>query len=134
MHPVETIYQLAGTSGDYRECHHLLRTEGMEDSIFRFPTVIARRNGVPIGCVGTQDRNDMVVCGPLVIKGGNKPIVAMRLLEAYDLLMQLHGIKLYYFSVAADRTDAFSRKKLEGIGMEYWETVGDYIWFKRRLS
>lgn len=134
MRPTETSYLLAVSSKDYRDCHQLAQDEGFDGGhSFSFPTVVARRNGELAGFFATQPADNAVIAGPLVVRGRRNPILAMRLIEAYDRVMRMHGIRLYYFSVAKDRADALSRERLTSLGMRYWEDVDDVFWFKKEL-
>lgn len=136
MKPTETVYILAASSKDYADCHTLDYAEsGVDhDDTFSFPTVLAKRDGEVIGFLATIPNKRFVAAGPLVVKGGRNPIVAMRLLEAYDRIMAHCGMKMYYFSVDASRADALSIDRLKELGMQHMETKGNYAWMKRELK
>lgn len=134
MKPTHTSYTLATSSKDYAECHALeLAETGAESHAYSFPTVIARRDGEVIGFFATIPPDKYVIAGPLVIKGGRNPVVAMRLIEAYDVVMRRLGIQLYYFTVDATRTDALSLERMQAVGMQHWETRDGITWMKREL-
>lgn len=134
MKPTETSYTLAASSKDYAECHALEYAEhGTESAGYSFPTIIARRDGEVIGFFATIPPDKYVIAGPLVVKGKRNPVVAMRLIEAYDAMMRRLGIRLYYFTVDATREDAMSIKRLEELGMRHWETTDGIAWMKREL-
>jgi hypothetical protein len=135
MRPIDTTYQLAISSKDYRDCHRLMQAEeGLPDmGALSFPTVMARRDGKLVGFLSTHNDNRYVIAGPLIVKGMRNPMITLRLVEAYDMIMLAHGIKLYYFSVDANRKDAFSREKLESLGMKFWEQKDDTAWYKKEL-
>ena len=136
MHPTETQYLLARSSKDYKLLHDLVESEtGKPDTTaYSYPTVFAIRNGEIIGFFATHQNDRAVIAGPLVIKGGRNPFVAMRLAESYDTVMRMNGIKFYYCSVDAKRTDVFGKGRIESLGLTYWETVDGIAWYKRHLQ
>lgn len=134
MKPVETSYKLAASSKDYRDCLRLAREEGQDVACLHFPTVVARNTqGEVLGFFSTVPDSRYVIAGPLVVRGGRRPVLAMRLMEAYDRVMASVGVTLYYFTVRSDRTDALASERLEAMGMKHWQTRNGISWFRKEL-
>ena len=97
MHPSNTMYRLA-TAADEPEL--LTWPEGLLPR--RFPTVIAERDGEIIGYLGTHDRDDCILAGPMEVRLENeraKGLVALRLIEAYETVLLHAGIEFYFYGV-----------------------------------
>lgn len=96
MHPDSTVYRLA-TPADEAEIRAL--PDGQVPRAF--PTVVAERDGEIIGFLGTHDRRDCILAGPLSIAlpaGRARGVVAWRLIQTYEfILMQVQGIDSYCF-------------------------------------
>lgn len=64
-----------------------------------WPTVIAERDDEMIGVIGTHAHRNAVVAGFL---HAPHPITALRLVEAYENVLRLAGVREYWFSLAKD--------------------------------
>lgn len=132
MHPRDTDYHLAKNPREYRRCRTLLSKEGISQTL-SYPTVFAERGGEVIGVLGTIPNNDMIVAGPLVIRTeGNTAILALRLIEAYELVLKSSGVKFYNFGIettqetwisAAVRAGAVKRTEVDGT-----------VWFQKDVN
>jgi hypothetical protein len=98
-----------------------------------WPVVVAERKGKIIGFLGTQDRKEMVVAGPLEVAIKNKGFVVMRLIEAYDNLMRSLGMKEYWFSVDAKNNVKWEGQVKDSGFCAKIEDIGDESWYKRQL-
>lgn len=94
-----TIYRLAIAS-DAPACYALeYRTFG-EIWPLGFPTIVAERNGEIIGLISTSvECNWATMAGPLCLKRPSA-VVAMRLIEFYEMALKTDGHKSYVFFVS----------------------------------
>jgi hypothetical protein len=128
MHPSSTNYKLATE----RDKFAIYDTFDL-DRILGWPVVIAEREDKIIGFMGTQDRKDMIVAGPLEISLKIKGFVAMRLIEAYDKLMRSFGVKEYLFSIDS-KDNAKWLKQVHDTGFcTKMDDVEGESWYKREL-
>src|SRR5262245_41754596 len=101
MHPARTSYRLAHSSKDYRACHQLLKGLQIAAGTLSWPTVMAIREGEVIGCLSTQTDKGAIIAGPLAVSTTPPSLVALRLVEAYEHVLQRLGLQGYYFGVVA---------------------------------
>ena len=128
MHPTITEYRMA-LNKDMLSIY-----ENFElDRHMGWPVVVAERKGKIIGFLGTQDRKEMVVAGPLEVAIKNKGFVVMRLIEAYDNLMRSLGMKEYWFSVDAKNNVKWESQVKDSGFCAKIEDVGEESWYKRQL-
>ena len=104
---------------------------GNQPEDYLWPVVMAERDGELIGVRVTQNREDLVVAGPLRVSLGNPSFVALRLIETYDTILNEKGIKAYYFSV--DSQDTRWNQAILKTGVEYKGEVNGYEWYVRQL-
>jgi len=98
-----------------------------------WPTIVAKRDGIVIGRLGTLDYEDKVVAGDLWIEDGITPLVTLRLLEMYEVILQGLGITEYLFSIAADNHKW--KRIIEKAGMvDLLEDVNGFAWYRRTIS
>lgn len=123
MHPHTTQYRLANSAD---EPELLTWPDGMLPR--RFPTIVAERDGEIIGYLGTHDRNDCIMAGPMEVRLENeraKGAIALRLIEAYEIVLLHAGVEFYFYGVQngpwRDATERSPRTELiheqEGIGV-----------------
>jgi hypothetical protein len=135
MKPVKTLYRVADNSGDYKKCHALLR-EFMpeEERTFNWPTVVAERDGEIVGFLATYVVKGFIEAGPMVIAvEGHKSFVALRLVEAYENLLQLLGYKSYIFSIKKSNKKWVEAVERGGNLKPYSETE-DYFWYQKAVK
>jgi len=126
MRPRKTKYRLA-QRGDYRKAHKLTGWKAR----MSWPTVVAERDGELIGVIGTHARRDAVVAGFLYAP---HPIVALRLIEAYERVLRLAGVREYWFSLAKDAPERWRRVVEENPDLVEPRGERDGVsWFKRKL-
>lgn len=97
MQPSATIYRIA-TDDD--EPSLLVMPNGLVAR--RFPTVVAERDGEIIGYLGTHDRHDVILAGPMDIcleSERAKGVIASRLIQAYETVLLLAGVDFYFYTV-----------------------------------
>lgn len=95
MRPTSTHYRIS-TELDEPNLH--VMAQGLVPR--RFPTVVAERDGQIIGFLGTHDRRDAILAGPLEVElpsGRHRAVVAMRLIQAYENVLTLAGIDHYFY-------------------------------------
>ena len=97
-----------------------------------WPVVVAKRKNKIVGFLGTQDREDMVVAGPVEVKLKIKAFVLKNLIEIYDALLKKLGMKEYLFSVDKKQEKWIAQIEILTIYEKVSET-DDYVWFKRIL-
>lgn len=96
MHPASTRYRLE-SSADAAQIAAL--PGGLVPR--KFPTVVAEREGRILGFLGTHDREDCILAGPLGVRdreGRSRAIIAWRLLQAYEVVLAHAGVSAYYFT------------------------------------
>lgn len=95
-----------------------------------WPVIVAERKGKIVGFLGTQDRDDAVVAGPLEIKLKVKAFVLFKLIETYDLFMKAIGIKEYLFDVDKSESGWISQINDSGFCVPMSE-MDNHVWYKR---
>jgi hypothetical protein len=134
MKPVKTLYRIADNSGDYKKCHALLREIAPEeDRKFNWPTVVAERDGEIVGFLSTRTLHGRIEAGPMIIGvEGHKSFVALRLIEAYENLLNLLGYKGYIFSVR--KSDPKWVKAVEhGADLKPYAETEDRFWYYKKV-
>lgn len=134
MIPAENMtYMLAYTPTDYKVCHELLRKERGFDAPMTFPTVIARRDGNPIGFLSTHPSDKMVIAGKIVVKDTPRPIIIiMRLIEAYEFVLHRAGVTMY--NVPVDKKQPKLVAAMRKIIGEPYAEDDENLWFKRIIQ
>jgi hypothetical protein len=132
MYPVSTEYRLANE----QDLQQLYDTFDIPCKL-GWPTVVAVRGNKLLGFLSTQERDEAVVAGPLMVncrKGKSKAFVCLRLVEAYDNLMRAMGIRKYLFHVAKDETPAWVRQVDEAGIYAIINETDAHLWYERDLS
>ena len=105
MHPSRTEYKIVRPGGAFNKLYALAKRLGepLATGTLNWPTVAAERDGKVIGFLSTLPVDGAVVAGPLILE---KPsaITAMRLAEAYEVVLRLGGVKTYLHTVEKART------------------------------
>lgn len=126
-------YKVCGSNEEYRKVYKFLEGTEFEDMSLAYPTIYAVRNGKIEGMIGTHDRKDMIVCGPIYIKskGLIKAPLELRLVDAYESLLINLGVKVYVFYVK--KTDRRRINMLREVGLTpRWENE-ESVWYIRRF-
>jgi hypothetical protein len=105
---VSYVYRVAATPQDYQAAKALLLAEGLPEQRLSFPTILGYEEDVLLGFLATDLSQDMVVCGPLVLRSDLPRMkLALGLCEAYELAMRNLGIKA--FVAAAEKGTLMDR-------------------------
>ena len=127
----DTEYLLAGNAQDYTKSRRFFRENGIEVSKLTFPTVFAKRHGQVVAVLSTLPIKDAIVAGPLHIDvEGNPSFVFMRLVDAYDGVMQKLGITGYTFYTKKDDTKYLKAIRAMEV-KELYTDENDRVWFER---
>lgn len=122
-----TDYLLAKKK-DFIECAAFT---GNQPEDFLWPVIMAKRNNVLIGVMATQNRDELVVAGPLKVDLPNPAFVALRLIDYYDRVMAELGIKKYYLSVLKE--DEKWNQSILKSGLSICGDFDQYHWYVREL-
>ncbi len=106
------------------EENHGLNTERAE-----WPIIVAVDGEEVAGFIGTGYPNGIWVMGHLWARSG---IIALRLVEHYDMLANYLGVKEYFFNV--DKTNERWIAQIERLGFVQHSADEDTIWYKRCLN
>lgn len=92
-------FRVAQTAEDYALCDRLAQKESVLRSLIDFPTVMALDEDDNLaGFIGTKIEKQMIIAGPLVMRSDKRRVFqALRLCDAYRLVMQSLGIKSFIF-------------------------------------
>ena len=104
MQPQNTIYRLANPGGEFNKLYAMgKRILGHEIGRLRWPTIVAERDGVVVGFIGTLKDDNIVLTGPLIVDLPKaRMFVAMRLIEAYEQLRRITGVMPILCAVRSD--------------------------------
>ncbi len=95
----------------------------------RWPVVVAEENDEISGFMGTENRDDAVVGGPIIAGSGS---VALRIILFYESILVNLGVRVYIFSVAK-KAAMWVRAIMKTQRAEIMSSNGDTIWFRRQL-
>lgn len=88
-------YRIA-TSSDFRRLHRFVAEQGEPSPTLSFPTVYAEKDGKILGFMATGHLDGMLFGGPLIMeKARPHPIIAFRLIEAYESALVSLGVSAY---------------------------------------
>jgi len=91
-------YKVAETPEDFKAAKKLLLAEGFAEQEIGFPTVMAWEGETLIGYITTTPHPDMVLGGPMVMKGDKQRVfTSVRLVELYEQTMLSLGITSVIF-------------------------------------
>jgi hypothetical protein len=126
-----TLYRLAATPADYGRCRLLIGAA----KPLRFPTVMAERDGVLVGVLGTEAAYpDKIVAGPLVVSAAipNPAFLTVRLIDAYETELRRAGVKAYLFCTGLDN-HRFVRW-IQALGGREVSQCEGYRWYWREVA
>lgn len=124
-------YRLAKPGGEYNRLYRMAEKEGMSNTHFGWPVIVAEENGKAIGFLATYDTESALIAGPLVIEGSNRPFVFIRLVDAYENLLKTIGVSVYCFRIAKDNPE-----RIAWVDKYGYERVGEtetMMIYKREL-
>jgi hypothetical protein len=109
MTPRETQYFLVTEPEHYGACRAFAKEQGVSAK-FGWPTVVAVRDGEFVGLLSTLRRSESIYAGPLVLSPKAKHITVLRLIEAYEQVLQSMGASYYWFGTETPQMDALAQK------------------------
>lgn len=136
MFPRSTKYRLATSPADYKACRALFADNHGADptNSLSFPTVMAERDGALVGFLSTWSSKKALIAGPLEVKGGKNIFLFIRLIEAYENVMRIAGVKRFLFFTQLGREDSFDPERIKEFskfGVKFLRTeVGQAIFVK----
>lgn len=133
MHPDKTIYKVIKAPTDYKRCHRLMENNAeFRGCTLAFPTVVAIRDKKIIGFLSTRPSKDAVIAGPLVVSNElkNKAIVAMRLVEAYEITLKRAGVSIFLFSIPKKSNWA---RQVKTFYAQPFSEKDNKLWFRKEL-
>lgn len=92
---MQTEYKIATTYDEYSDCHGLLE----EDDELSYPTVMAVRDGKPIGMISTDNGKENVFATHIM---ANSIYTCIGLYELYEQVLSNLGIEHYLFYIEKD--------------------------------
>ena len=98
---------------------------------YGFPTVIAERDDVIVGYMSSRPgREDAIECHAIK---ADSSIIALRLMEAYESILDVFDVKGYIFSVSKDAPEFMDVVLKLPETVQYGESA-DYIFAMRMLT
>lgn len=100
-------FKVAETNEEFTSAHELMVAEGFSPQPLDYPTVLAYDGDELIGMLTTDVSNDMVLAGPLAMKGGIRRIkTAVNLAEFYESTLRSIGVTRFVFWAMQNSTVA----------------------------
>lgn len=132
MYPSKTVYRLADNPADYRACHDILRAHNRPlDWKLHWPTVVAIRDNKVIGFLSTCKSTWAVMAGPLE---SPSPFVTLRLVEAYEVVLNTIGVSRYCFFIEKDIAHTHWVKQVRTLGLNPISQTPTRFYFERILK
>lgn len=125
-----TSYHLAVSETEISQCADFL---GVRKESFLWPVIMAENDGIIVGVLGTQNREDCIVAGPLSVDSDNNGPVMIKLIETYDKYLKKVGIETYMFFVDYDNNDWINQVERSGTVIMI-EDMGSHKWYRRDLN
>lgn len=136
MYPAHTVFRLARAGGEFNKLYAIARRNGtpLPAGTLNFPTVLAEREGKVIGFLSTIKASQSIgVCaGPLMLAKGPNMLLAIRLAEAYEVLLRKVGVKEYFHTVEKTRSEYIGM--LERLGYTKQHEMDTHIVMQRKLQ
>jgi hypothetical protein len=85
----------------------------------------------PIGLLGTLKSDQAIIAGPLVVSRPHAGPTVLRLIDAYEVVLRLAGIKEYLYTVSENHPLGPMIQRVTGDVP--FAIVDDNQWFNRRL-
>lgn len=109
MYPAHTIFRLARAGGEFNKLYAIARKSGtpLPAGTLNFPTVLAERDGKVIGFLSTMKSPGLpgVWAGHMKLAKSPNMLLAIRLAEAYEVVLRKAGVREYFHTVDKDRTE-----------------------------
>lgn len=137
-HPRDTHYRVVATPADFRQCHAVLRANGVTDKeTLQKPAVMAERDGQCLGFASSRWKYGQLTLGRVQLAPGkHAPWTAYRLFEAYENLLKLYGAESYLVGVETDNPylQYFIKTGLtEPPNAKLIQDLGEFRWYQRFL-
>ena len=134
-YPLETTYNLARSSKDYREANTFLKERGVKHPRLSFPTIIARRYDRIVGIAANMQKSSFVSLRTWIDIGkGNSIFVFIRLSSCFDGILRNAGVTKYWFWVFKGNHKMLSFCKKLDIYTERETCINpNPVWFERAL-
>lgn len=116
-------YRLANQS-------EITRLSNLSGVAMRWPVVVAENEGKISGFMGTENRDDAIVGGPIIAGAG---ITALRIINFYESVLTGLGIKVYVFSVKRSFTQ-WIMAIIKTNRASVLDVNDERVWFRRELN
>lgn len=135
-----TRYRPVLADADHAAAARFQRDQGEAPTVLVYPSVIAERDRVIIGLLGTTPTNwsvpynGVVLMGPLTIKRASQPVVvvALRLMQVYESLLEVAGVQGAVFIVDPQNIGWVRLLERRGFSPYAHTDAGD--WYIRRIG
>ncbi len=133
MHPARTDYRLAHTLDHYKLCHALMDATETPKQALAFPTVYALRDGIILGFLSSYTKGGAVCAGPLVLDPTQKApgLTAIRLLDAYELILKAAGVSTFLFHIA--KANPQWKALVDKFDLHPYHETEDAWWYRKEL-
>lgn len=135
MKPRDTAYLLALRPHHYKIAHRFAAKEGaaMRER-FQYPTILAMRDGQPVGLLSTAIQRGRIVASGLVLaKALRRPLItAIRLIECYERVLSAAGVQVYVFGLSGQHTPL--QRYLARLGIHPYHADETASWYQRRFT
>lgn len=123
------VHYRVGQGRDLARAKDLARRLGVSTEGWAYPTIIAEKSGKVIASLATIMREEAIIAGPLVVRQDQPHRrTVVRLIDAYDAVMRLLGVKAYVFEASGKL-----KELVQKIGMKPFATNEDGTFFIRWL-
>ena len=133
MYSARTFYYFAATDREYHECLALAETPAEQLLARDAPLIYAVRDQKVIGWLGSDIADDgIVILGPFVATASlkRKVFLLMRLVESFERLLPLLGVKGFAFWIPAAAAEGYVHSMQRLCGMPFVQPDGShwYTW------
>lgn len=101
---------------------------------FGFPTVMACRGRTVLGFLSSYYNNGVLVAGPLVLATGRGAVTALRLVEAYERVLFIVGIRSYMFYTDNTSLIRILNRVGKFVKISQLLTSDGVVWYKRTFG
>ena len=129
-------YRLA-EAADYKRCHALMARVDVPTQRLSWPTVMMEQDGEVLAFLSTRPTKTALIAGPLVVdKEKGSGFIVMRLVEAYERLLQRAHVESYLFFVDQENDwwQGLVQKCLDGQALAEYVKGDARTWYIRRFN
>ena len=117
--------------GDLEQVHHLFKAAPESEGKFEsFLNLVYDRDGEILGYLGVQIVDGYVYAGPLLLRAGASPFIAMRIGAALEASMAAFGISSFFF-VIPEEMDEWQQMVKRAGNYEDLGASGKFHWYGR---